>query len=208
MRSLLALADAYRTTTLPNGKVVHGTGSAVIFADILGAVARDVPRSLLLSFAFTLAVVVVTFRKRTSELWAVLFAFATAVAGVMIYLAVASVKINFLNFAALPVTFGIGVDYAVNVAQRRAADGDHDMSRVLRTTGGAVVLCSLTTFLGYVALVGSHNRAIRSLGTIAAVGEVCCLLAAVIIVPAWFSFSAVDITASRASAAGSPRSRA
>ena len=28
---------------------------------------------------------------------------------------------------------------------------------------GAVVLCSLTTLLGYIALLGSHNRAIRSL---------------------------------------------
>jgi len=54
---------------------------------------------------------------------------------------------------------------------------------VLRTSGGAVVLCSLTTMLGYVALVGSHNAAIRGLGAIAAVGELSCLLAAVLVMP-------------------------
>jgi predicted RND superfamily exporter protein len=46
------------------------------------------------------------------------------------------------------------------------------------------VLCSLTTMLGYLALLGSHNQAIRGLGEIAAVGEMSCLLAAVVVLPA------------------------
>ncbi len=183
LRNLVAFADAYRATTLPNGKVVLGSGSAVIFADMLAAVARDVPRAILLSLGLTLAVVVITFRRRGAELWAVLFALWTGIAGVALYLYFANVKIDFLNFAALPVTFGIGVDYAINVAQRNAENGG-DVRAALRTSGGAVVLCSLTTLLGYLALVGSHNRAIRSLGTIAAVGEACCLLAAVVVLPA------------------------
>jgi predicted RND superfamily exporter protein len=100
------------------------------------------------------------------------------------FLVLADVKLNFLNFAALPITFGIGVDYAVNVVQRYRADGSRDILGALRTTGGAVVLCSLTTTLGYLALLGSANRAIRSLGLIAVVGEVSCLLAAVTVLPA------------------------
>jgi hypothetical protein len=40
--------------------------------------------------------------------------------------------------------------------------------------------------LGYIALLGSHNRAIRSLGTIAVMGEVTCLLAAVTALPAFW----------------------
>jgi hypothetical protein len=70
------------------------------------------------------------------------------------------------------------------VAQRYEADGDTSILRVLRTSGGAVVLCSLTTMLGYLALLGSHNAAIRGLGAIAAVGELSCLLAAVLVMPA------------------------
>ncbi len=113
-----------------------------------------------------------------------LFALLVGVGGEALFLYFAEVKINFLNFAALPITFGIGVDYAVNVVQRYRADGSRDILAALRTTGGAVVLCSLTTMLGYLALVGSLNRAIRSLGTIAVVGEVSCLLAAVLVLPA------------------------
>jgi hypothetical protein len=186
LRSLVRFADAYRRTTLPNGKVVEGSGSAVIFADILAAVARDVPRAVLLSLALTLLVVAITFRRRGRELVAVLYALAAGIGGVALYLELAHVKINFLNFAALPVTFGIGVDYAINVAQRHAENDGRDVIGALRTSGGAVVLCSLTTLLGYLALVGSHNRAIRSLGTTAAMGEVCCLLAAVVVLPALY----------------------
>ena len=113
----------------------------------------------------------------------VLFALAVGCGGVACFLYFADIKLNFLNFSALPITFGIGVDYAVNVAQRYEADRGTSILRVLRTSGGAVVLCSLTTMLGYVALVGSHNAAIRGLGAIAAVGELSCLLAAVLVMP-------------------------
>jgi predicted RND superfamily exporter protein len=71
--------------------------------------------------------------------------------------------------------------------QRYHADGSYDILHALKTTGGAVVLCSLTTMLGYFALVGSHNQGIRSLGEVAVMGEVSCLAAAVLVLPAgWY----------------------
>ena len=184
VRTLIHFADAYRKTRLLSGKVVEGSGSAVIFADIFGSVVRAVPRATLLSLAFALAVVIATFRSRKQELYAVLFSMWFGIAGVALYLHLTSTKINFLNFGALPITFGIGVDYAINVAQRHAEGRRSDIAATLRTSGGAVVLCSLTTLLGYLALVGSHNRAIRSLGSIAAIGEISCLVAAVVVLPA------------------------
>jgi predicted RND superfamily exporter protein len=182
LRSLVRFADAFRETRLPNGHVVHGSGSPVILADMLRAVVRDVPRAIVLSLGLTLAMLLAAFRKGP-YLAGVVFALAVGCGGVACFLYLADIKLNFLNFSALPITFGIGVDYAVNVAQRYEADRDTSIARVLRTSGGAVVLCSLTTMLGYVALVGSHNAAIRGLGAIAAVGEVSCLLAAVLVMP-------------------------
>ena len=182
LRYLLRYAGSFRETRLASGKVVRGSGRAVVFADILSAVVRDIPKALSLSLALTLGVVVLAFR-RGPHLWTVLFALVVGVAGIGAFLALSGARLNFLNFAALPITFGIGVDYAVNVAQRHRADGG-DILGALRTTGGAVVLCSLTTTVGYLALLGSHNQAIRSLGAIAVVGEVSCLLAAMLALPA------------------------
>ncbi len=184
LRYLLRYSDSFRETRLPSGKVVRGSGRAVIFADILKAMLRDIPKAVAVSLGLTILAVLVTFRRGGWYALSVLFALLVGVSGEVIFLYGADVKINFLNFAALPITFGIGVDYAVNVVQRYRADGGRDMLAALRTTGGAVVLCSLTTTLGYLALIGSLNRAIRSLGVIAVVGEVSCLLAAVTVLPA------------------------
>ena len=182
---LLRYSASFRETHLPSGKVVRGSGRAVIFADILASVIHDIPRAISLSLSMTLLTVIVTFGRRVRRTLSVLFALAVGVSGEAIFLYGWNVHINFLNFAALPITFGIGVDYAVNVVQRYEADGGADILAALRTTGGAVVLCSLTTMLGHSALASaSENRAIRSLGLIAVVGEVSCLLAAISVLPA------------------------
>ena len=94
-------------------------------------------------------------------------------------------KLNFVNFAVLPITFGIGVDYAVNLYQRYRQVGS--VEEALGTSGGAVALCSLTTILGYATLVTADNQAIQSFGLTAVVGEVTCLSAALFALPAILS---------------------
>ena len=55
----------------------------------------------------------------------------------------------------------------------------------MRATGGAVALCSLTTIIGYAALLVADNQALRSFGEMAILGEVACLSAAVVGMPAF-----------------------
>jgi predicted RND superfamily exporter protein len=99
-------------------------------------------------------------------------------------LAAGGVRINFINFIALPITFGIGVDYAVNLLGRHRAEPEAGILAAMRGVGGPVVLCSLTTTLGYLALLRSHNQAVQSLGAVAVLGEASCLLAAMLLLPA------------------------
>lgn len=188
LRYLIRYADSFRNTTLPNGDVVRGSGRAVVFADILKAVTSDIPKAVALSLVMTFLTVFLAFR-RGRQSASVLAALFVGLAGVAAYMQLTHIKINFLNFAALPITFAIGVDYAVNLMQRYHADGSKSILSALETTGGAVVLCSLTTILGYLALVRSHNQAIGSLGRLAVMGEISCLLAAVLVLPAgWYIF--------------------
>jgi predicted RND superfamily exporter protein len=178
---LLRWADSFRRTELPDGSVVLGSGRAVIYADMWEAILSDVPKAVTLSFLATFLVVAMSFRfKRAGA--AVLFALLVGVAWMTGALALTGAKLNFLNFMALPITFGIGVDYAVNVAHRAQQVGDPILA--VRHTGGAVILCSFTTLLGYLALVRSTNVGIKSLGIAAVLGEVTCLLAAVLVLPA------------------------
>ena len=45
------------------------------------------------------------------------------------------------------------------------------------------MLCSLTTTLGYMALLQSVNPAVRSFGLAAVIGEMTCLFAVVVVLP-------------------------
>jgi predicted RND superfamily exporter protein len=180
---LLRWADAYRETKLPDGSTIKGSGRAVIYADMWAAIIDDVPPAVVFSFVATLLVVIIAFRAGRAAV-AVIAALLVGVGWMAGLLVLLKVKLQFLNFIALPITFGIGVDYAVNIVQRYTREGAGGALTAVRETGGAVILCSMTTTLGYLALVRSMNYAVRSLGVAAVLGEIACLLAAVIVLPA------------------------
>jgi predicted RND superfamily exporter protein len=201
---LIEWAASFRTTTLPDGSVVKGSGNPVIFADLILSIIEDAPKAILVSLAGTLLVILVTFRKPGLVLAAVgslALGLFGMVAVMTLYKAqldptgafgvrLVGMKLNFLNFVALPISIGVGADYAVNLMERYRLLGPGNIRRVLTETGGAVVLCSLTTTLGYFALTFSANRAIVSFGVAAAAGEISCILAAVLVLPALLEWRA------------------
>ncbi|HEX4454157.1 MAG TPA: MMPL family transporter [Kofleriaceae bacterium] len=92
-----------------------------------------------------------------------------------------AMKINFFNFVALPITLGVGADYAANLVSRLAGEGAVE---AMAGTGAAVALCSITTIIGYSSLLSSTNPALRSFGVLADIGEISCLAAALVVLPA------------------------
>jgi uncharacterized protein len=186
---LMRWADSYRYTTLPNGEVIKGSGSAVIFADMIKTVGEDAPKAIVVSAAGSILVILLAFRFRR-QAWGVFLPWLGGIAGLMAFLYFADIKLNFLNFVTVPITIGIGAEYAHNIMQRYRIEGPERLYRVVVETGGAVVLCSLTTTLGYLALTLSINRGIMSFGLSAAIGEIACVLAAVLVLPAFLFWMA------------------
>jgi predicted RND superfamily exporter protein len=158
-------------------------GAAFVFSDILASMERDGPRATLFVVLGAILVVFLTVGFRRHGLVTIL----CGLAGTLFMLALASVfglRVNFLDFVALPITIGIGIDYAVNIAARDLQDGPGHARHVLLTSGGAVALCSFTTIVGYGSLLLSQNMGIRSFGEAAILGEATCLLAALMLAPA------------------------
>jgi predicted RND superfamily exporter protein len=161
-----------------------------VFSDVLDAIEHDGPRATALSLAGVVLLVGVAFglgRRSRRSLADAGWVLAALGVGVLWFGGLAGfldLKLNMLNFIALPITFGIGVDYATNIFQRRRADQARSIADVVRTTGGAVALCSLTTILGYSSLLVARNQALISFGVLADLGEVACLFAALFALPA------------------------
>jgi len=61
---------------------------------------------------------------------------------------------------------------------------EKDVVKAVVSTGAAVALCSWTTIAGYGSLLAARNRALQGFGLMAILGEVSCLSAAIIALPA------------------------
>jgi len=159
-------------------------GQVAVTSDMAKAIIKDGPKATVFAFSAVLILVILVFRHpvRVSQVIISLLLGVLWMAGAMMLF---ELNVNFLSFVALPITFGIGVDYAVNVFQRYQEAGPGKVVEVVRHTGGAVILASLTTIIGYGSLLVAGNQAFVSFGCLAVLGEVTCLGAAVFALPAF-----------------------
>lgn len=165
------------------GSDAHPAGSIPLSADIIASISRDGPLATLAAFGGVVLLVTAIFRLSRSTLLII----GSLILGVLWLTALTlllKVKVNFCNFIAFPITFGIGVDYSVNVMARYRQTGSRDVIEAIRSTGGAVAVCSLTTIIGYGSLLLAKNQALFLFGLVAVLGEVTCLVAAVVVLPA------------------------
>lgn len=169
------------------GRPARVAGSHALSADILESVRRDGALASAAAFLGVVIAVLALLRGRRSTALVIgsLLLGVLWLSGAMMFL---GVKINFANFIAYPITFGIGVDYAVNMASRWELDRNHSIIDAIRTTGGAVVLCSTTTIIGYSSLLLAENRALFLFGLLAVLGEVACLSTAILVMPAFVTW--------------------
>ena len=179
-----ALREVGREAVGPAARAPRLAGSVALSSDIIEAIRRDGPIASSAAFFGVAGITVLLLRWRRATAYVV----GALCLGVLL-LAGASrllgVHINFANFIAFPITFGIGVDYAVNLVSRYEQEGAVDVLAAVRSTGAAVALCSLTTILGYSSLLMAQNRALFLFGLLAVLGEVACLSVALVGLPSF-----------------------
>ena len=181
-RNLLAYTDSLKSIPLENGQKLRASGDSFILADLLAGLKKDGP--VVAGIAFGGVFLIAIFLcggLRNGVFMALCLMFGTwLMLAIQGYL---DLKFNFFNFIALPLTFGIGVDYPINVFIRCRQENFKNFGRILATSGGAVILCSSTTIIGYYTLIGAANQALVSFAKLAIIGEFTCLFAAVVLVP-------------------------
>lgn len=180
---LRQLAGEIRSVPLPPGARI--AGSHLVFADLIASVRRDGPVATLCAFAGVVLLSVLLSRGARGGL-TVTVSLLGGVAWTCGLAIALGQRLNFLNFVALPITFGIGVDYAANVYGRyRLGDPSRaGIAEAVAGAGAAVALSSATTVVGYASLLLSHNGALFSFGAAAIIGEICCLASALVLLPA------------------------
>lgn len=114
---------------------------------------------------------------------------------------------NPLSLIFAVVFFGLGVDFAIHYALRfQEALTEHSLTRdalqdAARTVGGAIMLCALTTALGFLAFVPTAYQGVSQLGIIAAGGMLVAAALTMTLLPALLCV----LGRPRASRGGTPR---
>jgi predicted RND superfamily exporter protein len=184
--NLYKFTDAMRSIKLPSGKVIESSGELVVFADVLRAMRSDAVKLTIAAAVLVLFVLGIVTRRFGSFI-RVGGALCAGVAVMFGLAVVLGQKLNFFNFVALPTTFGIGIDYAINIEERVRQRGRAALAVAISESGPAVVLASMTSIIGYASLLAADSRALVSFGALAIIGELACVCVAIVVVPAMWA---------------------
>jgi hypothetical protein len=179
-KELLGVAGVLQNLALADGSTLASSGQPMVIGAMLRSILRDSPVATGIAFASLLVLVLLAVRPRR----AALLVAGSVVLGVAWMIGAAGlcgVRVTFLNFIAIPITLGIGAEYALNMVGRLGQE--RTVAKAVESTGAAVVLCSWTTIVGYGSLLAAHSQALRGFGAMAILGEIFCLAAAVVALP-------------------------
>jgi predicted RND superfamily exporter protein len=179
--NLLRMATTIDSVVLPDGTHVDTASRATVFAEMIRALERDGPLATGVSFVAVMCVVIAATASRRGTV-STLLALILGVTWTLGFAAIVDVRLNFLNFIALPITFGIGSEYPFNIYDRSRLLGG-DVTQAVKLHLGAVTLCSYTTVIGYGSLLFADNQALQSFGKLAISGEIACVVAALLFLP-------------------------
>lgn len=183
------VADPQRRYDLFRDEYLRPIGLASGTATIDRILRRDVSRLLPLAAAAILAALILVFRRPALALAGI----AQVVIGVVwTYGAMGyfGVPLNIVNVALVPLVFGCGVDYAIHLLNEYGQGRGRGASRLdglraaARASGVGIVLTTVTTAAGLLALVVADIPGIVQLGAVAAFGMTALALLSLTFLPA------------------------
>jgi predicted RND superfamily exporter protein len=158
------------------------TGTNVVASELRRIFLHDARVSVVLGLA--LVALLLWFDFRSPRL--TLIALAQLVSGVLLMLGcmkLLDMKINYANAFVATMMMGVGIDYAIHLVHRLHLNGGVLDEGVIET-GKGVALAAATNVAGFGTLAFGNYPAMRSVGIVALIGSLTCLLTALTLVPA------------------------
>jgi uncharacterized protein len=165
-----------------DGSQVSMTGYVLVVYELKDSVKDDLLAMLIIVASSVLIMLFVALR---NPLYVLLAVSPVLIGGgcMLFAMKLTGLTMNYVNMLAIPVLIGIGVDNAVHLIIRYRQEGEDACMAVIET-GRALVLCSLTTILGFLSLLACPHWALKSLGIVVSIGMTFVLLASIFFVPA------------------------
>jgi hypothetical protein len=151
--------------------------------DLQAQIARDSRRAMLMTTGGIVLIVFLCFRSvRVSALVLVPIVFAIVVTFGLLVLF--RHHFSFMAITALPLIVGIGIDNGIHLVKRYLESDQFSILDIAKASGPALIQSSLTTLVGFAALLVSSFEPLVEMGLVTTIGVALALAAAVWIVPA------------------------
>jgi predicted RND superfamily exporter protein len=159
----------------------HGAGISVLIGHLAEIVLGDGRTLTALSIVAIFLIAWLNFRSILGAVLAML-PLGIGVVWMLGFMAIGNWRINFMNVVVFPLVFGYGISAGVHVYHRYRESGS--VMLAVRHTGAAVTASSVTTLIGWAALLVSHHRGLESMGLLACFGVASTLLVSLTVLPA------------------------
>ncbi|TGL37002.1 transporter [Leptospira koniambonensis] len=156
-------------------------GSLMLFAQLIMIVQREG----VLAFGITLILVIIVLGLFYRAVLPALLSLIPLLLGLLVtvgVMAIIDLKLNFMNVLVFPVIIGYGIQNGIYIYYRFRED--HDIVKAMAMVGPAVIASTLTTLVGWSALLLANQRGLHSIGKVATIGIGACLLIALTLLPA------------------------
>ncbi|MEI7013775.1 MMPL family transporter [Leptospira licerasiae] len=156
-------------------------GSLMLFAQLIMIVKREGVAAFFITLVLVIIVLILFYRAFLPALLSLIPLLLGLVATVGI-MAIIDLKLNFMNVLVFPVIIGYGIQNGIYIYYRFRED--HDIVKAMAMVGPAVIASTLTTLVGWSALLLANQRGLHSIGKVATIGIAACLLIALTLLPA------------------------
>jgi len=188
-RELIRFADEVGTIKAGD-KIYHTAGGAVLFADLARIVLSDGKKFSLVIVLIVIIILGIAFR----NVRAVFYSIIPLLGGMVWMLGLMAMfgwKINFVNIVVFPVVFGYGVSLGVYLYRRYNESGSVMLS--VKRTGAAIAGSSVTTLVGWAALLVSGHNGLESMGILAFFGIAAAMVLTFTVLPALLEITGAKV---------------
>ncbi|MBU8895572.1 MMPL family transporter [Corallococcus sp. M34] len=176
-RSIKAMVTPGKYTNGPVGapveKEFRAAGATQLYASLARMVLKDAKLTVILTALWILVMHFADFRNAKLALASVI-PLTVGLGMMMGFMALADLRLNFMNIIILPILLGFGVSHGLYLLHR-FLEGTSPLV-ALRSVGAAVASSTLTAVAGFAALLVAGHMGLRSMGMVACIGLITTLL--------------------------------
>lgn len=160
------------------------TSQAMVFNALIDLMTDDVINVSIYATIPVMMIVFIGFR-RINPLYTILafIPVAFGLMGILAFYEFFNVDLNVISILMAPLVIGIGIDNGIHLINRYMEEGKGSVPLVIKQTGKAISLTSITTILAFSSFTMADHPGMRSLGRVPVLGLALCLVASIFFLP-------------------------